>query len=33
MEICEIDNILKSEDVIHTMNAFKNMGVNIEEYK
>ena len=29
----EVDNILKSEDVIHTMNAFKAMGVNIEEYK
>ena len=31
--VCEVDNILKSEDVIHTMNAFKAMGVNIEEYK
>ena len=29
--ICEINNILKSEDVIHTVNAFKNMGVKIEE--
>ena len=29
--ICEIDNILKSEDVMHTLNAFKSMGVDIEE--
>tara|TARA_B100000579_G_scaffold421718_1_gene422849 strand:+ start:784 stop:2082 length:1299 start_codon:yes stop_codon:yes gene_type:complete len=29
--ICEIDNILKSEDVLHTINAFKKMGVKIEE--
>ena len=29
--ICEINNILKSEDVFHTLNAFKNMGVKIEE--
>ena len=29
--ICEIDNILKSEDVLHTINAFKEMGVKIEE--
>ena len=31
--ICEINNILKSEDVLHTLNAFKSMGVNIEENK
>ncbi len=29
--ICEINNILRSEDVSHTLNAFINMGVNIEE--
>ena len=29
--ICEINNILKSEDVMHTLNAFKSMGVDIEE--
>ena len=29
--ICEINNILKSEDVLHTLNAFKAMGVKIEE--
>ena len=29
--ICEIDNILKSEDVLNTINAFKKMGVKIEE--
>ncbi len=29
--ICEINNILKSEDVLHTINAFKNMGVKIRE--
>ena len=29
--ICEIKNILKSEDVMHTINALKNMGVIIEE--
>ncbi len=28
---CEISNILKSEDVLHTLNAFKAMGVKIEE--
>ena len=27
--ICEINNILKSEDVLHTLNAFKAMGVKI----
>ncbi len=31
--ICEIDNILKSEDVNHTLDAFKNMGVKIVEDK
>ncbi len=31
--ITEINNILKSEDVYHTLNAFKNMGVRIEENK
>ena len=29
--ICEIKNILKSDDVMHTLNAFKSMGVRIEE--
>ena len=29
--ITEVKNILKSEDVIHTINAFKNMGVEILE--
>tara|TARA_Y100000590_G_scaffold149932_1_gene172166 strand:+ start:734 stop:2047 length:1314 start_codon:yes stop_codon:yes gene_type:complete len=29
--ICEIKNLLKSDDVIHTLNAFKLMGVKIEE--
>ncbi len=29
--ICEINNILKSDDVIHTLNAFKAMGVKILE--
>ncbi len=31
--VCEISNILKSDDVMHTMSAFKNMGVQIEESK
>ncbi len=31
--ICEIDNILKSDDVLHTLQAFKDMGVKIEENK
>ncbi|MFL2510592.1 MAG: 3-phosphoshikimate 1-carboxyvinyltransferase [Alphaproteobacteria bacterium] len=31
--VSEISNILKSEDVINTMNAFKLMGVKIEELK
>ena len=29
--ICEVNNILKSEDVLHTLKAFKSMGVKIEE--
>ena len=29
--ICEINNILRSEDVLHTLNAFKAMGVRIED--
>ena len=29
--ICEINNILKSEDVLHTLNALKAMNVNIED--
>ncbi len=29
--VCEIKNLLKSEDVMHTLNAFKNMGVKVEE--
>ena len=29
--ICEINNILKSDDVLHTINALKSLGVNIEE--
>ena len=29
--ICEVFNILKSEDVMHTLNAFKAMGVMIKE--
>ncbi len=31
--ICEVNNILKSDDVLHTLNAFKAMGVNIEDHK
>ena len=31
--ICEINNILKSDDVMHTLNALKSMGVDIEENK
>ena len=31
--ICEVNNILKSDDVLHTLNAFKAMGVDIKEYK
>ena len=29
--VCEINNLLKSEDVLHTLNAFKSMGVKILE--
>ena len=29
--LSEISNILKSEDVLHTLNAFKAMGVKVEE--
>ena len=29
--ICHVNNILKSEDVLHTLNAFKQMGVKIDE--
>ncbi len=29
--ICEIKNILRSEDVLHTLKAFKKMGVKIED--
>ena len=31
--ICEISNILKSQDVMHTLKAFRLMGVKIEELK
>ena len=31
--VSEISNILKSEDVLNTINAFKNMGVKIDELK
>ena len=31
--VCEINNILKSDDVLHTLNALKSMGVDIEENK
>ena len=27
--VCEISNILESDDVLHTLNAFKEMGVKI----
>ena len=29
--VCEVNNLLKSEDVLHTLNAFKAMGVKIIE--
>ena len=29
--VCEISNILKSDDVLRTINAFKEMGVDIIE--
>ena len=25
--ICEVNNLLKSDDVLHTLEAFKNMGL------
>ncbi len=31
--ICEVSNILKSEDVINTLRAFESMGVKFEEFK
>ena len=31
--VCEISNILNSDDVLHTLNAFKSMGVKIIENK
>ncbi len=31
--VCEINNILKSDDVMHTLNAFKDMGVEVIESK
>ena len=31
--ICKVKNILKSDDVLHTLEAFKNMGVEIIENK
>ena len=31
--VCEVSNILKSEDVINTLNAFKALGVKFEETK
>tara|TARA_B100000886_G_C20024332_1_gene327194 strand:- start:111 stop:320 length:210 start_codon:yes stop_codon:yes gene_type:complete len=31
--ICEVNNLLKSEDVLHTLKAFKSMGVDIIENK
>tara|TARA_B100000989_G_scaffold231327_1_gene178130 strand:+ start:2342 stop:3640 length:1299 start_codon:yes stop_codon:yes gene_type:complete len=31
--VCEIKNILKSDDVMHTLNAFKSMGVVIDDNK
>ena len=27
--VCEINNILKSDDVLHTLNAFKSLGAAI----
>ena len=29
--LCKVTNILKSDDVLHTLKAFKSMGVKIEE--
>ena len=31
MGISEIDNLLMSDDVLHTLNAFKTLGVKIEK--
>ena len=31
--VCEVSNILKSEDVINTLNSFKALGVKFEETK
>lgn len=31
MGISEINNLLMSDDVMHTLNAFKALGVNIEK--
>ena len=31
--VCEVSNILKSEDVINTLKAFESMGVKFEEFK
>ncbi len=31
--VCEVSNILKSEDVINTLNAFRSLGVKFEETK
>ncbi len=31
--VCEVNNLLESEDVLHTLNAFKSMGVDISENK
>ena len=31
--VCEVSNILKSEDVINTLNAFRALGVKFEETK
>ena len=31
--ICEVNNLLKSDDVLHTLKAFKSMGVDIIENK
>ena len=31
MGISEINNLLMSDDVMHTLNAFKTLGVNIEK--
>ena len=33
MGISEVNNLLMSDDVLHTLNAFKTLGVKIEELK